>query len=320
LKLNFSIIIPVYNRPNEIDELLESLVAQNFSDAFEVLIIEDGSTQKSDNTVQKYQNQLNLNYFFKENSGAGDSRNFGMKNASGNYFIILDSDVVLPNQYLAEVKIGLENNFTDAFGGADAAHKSFSNLQKAINYSMTSILTTGGIRGNTKAIGKFQPRSFNIGLSKKAFENTQGFSKMKNGEDIDLTFRLWENGFETQLLDKAFVFHKRRVSIQEFFKQTFGFGSARPMLNRKYPKTAKLTYWFPSIFIIGFDASILLAIFEYCELFCLYCFYFLLLFLDSLFKNKNLQVAFLSILTTITQFFGYGLGFLNSIVYTKKNN
>ena len=177
MKLKFSIIIPVYNRPNEIHELLESLVTQNFSDAFEVLIIEDGSTQKCDSIVQKYQDQLNLNYFFKENSGAGDSRNFGMKNASGNYFIILDSDVILPNQYLTAVKIGLENNYTDAFGGADAAHKSFSNLQKAINYAMTSVITTGGIRGNTEAIGKFQPRSFNIGLSKKAFENTQGFSK-----------------------------------------------------------------------------------------------------------------------------------------------
>ncbi|MDG1697506.1 MAG: glycosyltransferase [Polaribacter sp.] len=320
MKLKFSIIIPVYNRPNEIHELLESLVTQNFSDAFEVLIIEDGSTQKCDSIVQKYQDQLNLNYFFKENSGAGDSRNFGMKNASGNYFIILDSDVILPNQYLTAVKIGLENNYTDAFGGADAAHKSFSNLQKAINYAMTSVITTGGIRGNTEAIGKFQPRSFNIGLSKKAFENTQGFSKMKNGEDIDLTFRLWENGFETQLLEEAFVFHKRRASIQQFFKQTFGFGSARPLLNRKYPKTAKLTYWFPSIFIIGLDISILLAIFQYYELFYLYCFYFLLIFLDSLFQNKNVQVAFLSILTTITQFFGYGLGFLNSIVYTKKKN
>ena len=320
MKLKFSIIIPVYNRPNEIHELLESLVTQNFSDAFEVLIIEDGSTQKCDSIVQKYQDQLNLNYFFKENSGAGDSRNFGMKNASGNYFIILDSDVILPNQYLTAVKIGLENNYTDAFGGADAAHKSFSNLQKAINYAMTSVITTGGIRGNTEAIGKFQPRSFNIGLSKKAFENTQGFSKMKNGEDIDLTFRLWEIGFETQLLEEAFVFHKRRASIQQFFKQTFGFGSARPLLNRKYPKTAKLTYWFPSIFIIGLDISILLAIFQYYELFYLYCFYFLLIFLDSLFQNKNVQVAFLSILTTITQFFGYGLGFLNSIVYTKKKN
>ncbi|MBT4868503.1 MAG: glycosyltransferase family 2 protein, partial [Polaribacter sp.] len=173
MKFNFSIIIPVYNRPNEMDELLESLAMQNFVDQFEILVIEDGSTEKSDLIVKKYQQQLDVNYFFKEKSGAGASRNFGMKNASGNYFIILDSDVIVPSQYLAEVKKALENNFTDAFGGPDAAHHSFTKLQKAINYSMTSFLTTGGVRGKKQALVKFQPRSFNFGLSKKAFENTQ---------------------------------------------------------------------------------------------------------------------------------------------------
>ena len=318
MNLNFSIIIPVFNRPQEIDELLESLVKQDFSDDFEVLIIEDGSTQKSNVIVEKYESNLNLKYFFKENSGAGASRNFGMQEASGNYFIILDSDVIVPSQYLSEVKKALENNYTDAFGGPDAAHASFTPLQKAINYSMTAVLTTGGIRGKKKGVGKFQPRSFNLGLSKTAFEKTQGFSKMKNGEDIDLTFRLWENGFKTQLIDNAFVFHKRRSTIRQFFKQTFGFGTARPILNKKYPQTAKATYWFPSLFIIGLDISIILAIFglNLCLLF--YGFYFLAIFLDSLIQNKNLQVAFLSILTSLTQFLGYGLGFLESMFYAKK--
>jgi glycosyltransferase involved in cell wall biosynthesis len=312
LKLTFSIIIPVYNRPKEIDELLESLTQQDFSDEFEVLIIEDGSTVKSDLLVDKYNAQLNLKYFFKENSGAGASRNFGMQKATGNYFIILDSDVMLPKQYLSEVKSGLENNFTDAFGGPDAAHASFTPLQKAINYSMTSVLTTGGIRGKKQAVGKFQPRSFNLGLSKAAFEKTQGFSKMKNGEDIDLIFRLWQNGFETQLLEKAFVYHKRRSSLKQFFNQTFGFGTARPLLNKKYPKTAKLTYWFPSLFIIGLDISMIAAIFGHSQLLYFYEFYFVLIFFDALFQNKNLQVAIISIATSFTQFLGYGLGFLQS--------
>ena len=236
MNLNFSIIIPVYNRPNEIDELLESLTKQDFSTDFEVLIIEDGSTQKSESIVEKYKDQLNLTYFFKENSGAGASRNFGMQQALGNYFIILDSDVIVPNQYLSVVKKALENDFTDAFGGPDAAHKSFTLLQKAINYSMTSVLTTGGIRGKKQAVGEFQPRSFNLGLSQKAFSKTNGFSKMKNGEDIDLTFRLRKNGFETQLIEKAFVYHKRRSTIKQFFKQTFGFGTTRPKLNKMYPR------------------------------------------------------------------------------------
>ena len=319
MKLNFSIIIPVYNRPNEIDELLESLTKQGFSDNFEVLIIEDGSSDKSETIVEKYKSQLDLKYYFKENSGAGPSRNFGMQKALGNYFIILDSDVIVPPQYLSEVKKTLENNFTDAFGGPDAAHDSFTSLQKAINYSMTSVLTTGGIRGKKKSVGKFQPRSFNLGLSKKAFEKTKGFSTMKNGEDIDLTFRLCENNFETQLIEKAFVYHKRRSTIQQFFKQTFGFGTARPILNKKYPETAKITYWFPGLFIIGLDISIILVIFGYNQLLYFYGFYFLLIFLDSLFQNKNIYVAFLSIITSLTQFLGYGIGFLESQFFNKKH-
>ena len=318
MNLLYSIIIPVYNRPKEIDELLESLTKQDFTGYFEVLIIEDGSTEKSDLIAEKYKNQLNLQYFFKENSGAGASRNFGMENALGNYFIILDSDVIVPKQYLSEVKKGLDKKYTDAFGGPDAAHKSFTSLQKSINYSMTSFLTTGGIRGKKQAVGKFQPRSFNLGLSKIAFEKTKGFSKMKNGEDIDLTFRLWENKFDTQLLEKAFVYHKRRSSLKQFFKQTFGFGTARPILNKKHPESAKFTYWFPSLFILGFAISIILAIFGCIPILCFYGVYFCLIWTDSLFKNKNLFVAFLSILTSLTSFTGYGLGFLQSQLFTKK--
>jgi len=310
LKLNFSIIVPVYNRPNEIDALLESLTKQHFSDDFEVLIIEDGSEIAAENIVKKYQSQLNIHYFFKVNSGAGPSRNYGMQRATGNYFIILDSDVLLPETYLAEVQKGLAHHFTDAFGGPDAAHDHFTSLQKAINYSMTAVLTTGGIRGKKQAVGTFQPRSFNLGISKKAFEKTQGFSTMKNGEDIDLTFRLWEYGFETQLIDKAFVYHKRRSTLAQFFKQTFGFGTARPLLNKRYPATAKITYWFPSLFIIGFDVSLFLVFFGIPQLIIFYGVYFVFLFIDAFIQNKRISVAFLSIITSFIQFLGYGLGFL----------
>lgn len=310
--MKFSIIIPVFNRPQEIEELLESLTKQDFEQDFEVLIIEDGSQNSSEKIVEKYQSSLDLKYFYKENTGAGASRNYGMERASGNYFIILDSDVIVPPQYLSEVNEALQEKFTDAFGGPDAAHKSFTSLQKAINYSMTSVLTTGGIRGKKKGVGRFQPRSFNLGLSKKAFETTQGFSKMKVGEDIDLTFRLWENGFETQLIETAFVYHKRRSTVKQFFKQTFSFGTARPILNKKYPETAKITYWFPSLFIIGIDISIIAIFFGYWQFIVFYGCYFSLMFLDSLIQNKSIKVAFLSIVTTLTQFYGYGLGFLES--------
>ena len=312
MSFHFSIIIPVYNRPQEIDELLESLTNQDYKKAFEVIIVEDGSIDSSEEIVKKYSDKLNVVYFFKDNSGAGASRNYGMQRATGNYFIILDSDVIVPAQYLEEVEKGLKENYTDAFGGPDAAHSSFTSLQKAINYSMTSVLTTGGIRGKKKAVGKFQPRSFNLGLSKVAFEKTKGFSPMKVGEDIDLTFRLWENNFETQLIEKAFVYHKRRSTIKQFFKQTFAFGTARPVLNKKYPETAKITYWFPSLFILGLDFSIIMAIFGYTIFSKLYGVYFIAIFFHSLFENKNFKVAFLSIVTTLTQFYGYGLGFLES--------
>lgn len=312
MKLKFSIIVPVYNRPQEIYELLKSLVKQDFKESFEVIVIEDGSQDSSESIVSSYKDKLSIQYFYKDNSGAGASRNFGMERANGNYFIILDSDVIVPPQYLLEVQKSLQENYTDAFGGPDAAHESFTPLQKAINYSMTSVLTTGGIRGKKKGVGKFQPRSFNLGISKEAFEKTTGFSMMKAGEDIDLTFRLWENEFKTQLIEKAFVYHKRRSTLKQFFKQTFAFGTARPILNRKYPKTAKITYWFPSLFIIGFDTSIILSFFGYWQFLVFYSFYFLFIFIDSLSQNKNSKVAFLSIITTFTQFYGYGLGFLES--------
>ena len=319
MKIAFSIIIPVYNRPEEIDELLASILSQEYDEAFDVCIIEDGSSVKSDLIVNKYSSQLSIHYLEKQNTGPGASRNYGMKQATGNYFIILDSDVILPKHYLASVAKQLEKKYTDAFGGPDAAHPNFTSLQKAINYSMTSFLTTGGIRGKKKSVGKFQPRSFNMGLSQKAFEITKGFSDMRAGEDIDLSFRLWDHGLETQLIDTAYVYHKRRNSISSFFQQTFEFGAARPKLNKMYPATAKLTYWFPSVFILGLDLSILLLIFGIYSPLLLYGLYFSLIALDASYRNKNNPiVSFLSIITSLTQFLGYGLGFLEATFFSKK--
>ncbi|MFK5958587.1 MAG: glycosyltransferase [Lutibacter sp.] len=316
MELQFSIIIPVYNRPQEIEELLHSLTKQTYTNNFEVVIIEDGSELKSDKIASKYSKELNVNYFFKENSGAGASRNYGMQKATGNYFIIFDSDCIIPPNYLIEVKNALRLKYTDAFGGADAAHESFTVIQKAINYSMTSFLTTGGIRGSKKAVDKFQPRSFNLGISKKAFEITNGFSDMKIGEDIDLTFRLWEHKFETQFIENAFVYHKRRATFQQFYHQTFAFGKGRPFLNKKYPKTAKITYWFPSLFVLGLVISLVALSLGFTLFMYAYGIYFLLIFIDSFIKNKNIAVAFTTIFTTLTQFFGYGLGFLKGIFTT----
>lgn len=319
MKPVYSIVVPVYNRPDEIDELLASIAAQDFKGAFEVILVEDGSTEPAEEVVKKYQEKIVIHYFKKENSGAGASRNFGMQQAAADYFIILDSDVLLPREYLTRVDQTLQDTYTDAFGGPDTAHPSFTPLQKAINYSMTSFLTTGGLRGKKKGIGTFQPRSFNFGISKKAFEATQGFSNLRIGEDIDLTFRLWEAGFKTQLISEAYVYHKRRNTLPQFYKQTFAFGGGRPLLNSMYPSTAKFTYWVPTLFILGLDMSLIFLFFGYPLGILCYAGYFGLVFLDALFQTKSLWVALLSILTSATQWFGYGLGFLESQLFPTSN-
>lgn len=317
--LDFSFIIPVYNRPHEIGELLESLTALLGAIDFEVVVVEDGSEIDAASVIESFKDKISIQYFVTKNQGAGKSRNFGMSHAKGNYFIILDSDCLVPENYLINVQRSLEEKFTDAFGGPDAAHDSFTNIQKAINYSMTSFLTTGGIRGKKKGVGKFQPRSFNFGISKKAFEATKGFGQYKIGEDIDLTFRLWKNSFETQLIENAFVYHKRRTSFQQFYKQTNSFGKERPYLNKRFPGTSKITYWFPSLFILGFCLAVLLSLNKINSLIYFYISYFIIMSLDSSIRNKNVYVGILSIITTCIQFYGYGTGFLHSYIWGKRS-
>ena len=317
----FSFIVPVYNRPDEVDELLESLTKFTSNIPFEVVIIEDGSTIPCHSIIEKYSHKLTISYFFKPNSGPGDSRNFGMQNAKGDYFIILDSDCIIPSDYLIHVQKSLEVEYVDCFGGPDAALDSFSDIQKAINFTMTSFLTTGGIRGGSEKVDKFQPRSFNMGLSKKAFEASNGFGNIHPGEDPDLSIRLWNLGFKTKLIKNAFVYHKRRISWEKFQIQVNKFGKARPILNSWYPEYAKITFWFPSLFLIGFLFSVLLTFFAIYIFIALYIFYFSLLFMSSLLTNKSLKIALYSIWAAVIQFYGYGKGFLLSfykVVLLKK--
>jgi glycosyltransferase involved in cell wall biosynthesis len=313
----FSIIIPVFNRPNEIDEMLQSISNQTYKDDFEVIIVEDGSTTTSEDIVVKYQKTLNLQYFKKPNTGPGDSRNFGMKIAKGDYFLIFDSDCVLPPYYLENVSLALNKKFVDCFGGPDAALADFSNTQKAINFAMTSFLTTGGIRGGSQKIDKFQPRSFNMGISKNAFLATNGFGNIHPGEDPDLSIRLWELGFETDLFTNAFVYHKRRIDWNKFQIQVNKFGKARPILNNWYPKHAKLVFWFPSLFCFGFIFALLLLLLKIPFLIVLYCVYFVLIFTLSAIKNRSSKIGLLSIKAVIIQFYGYGTGFMSSFYKIK---
>lgn len=310
----FSLIIPVYNRPEEIDKLLQSLSLSDYHEIFEIVIIEDGSTIRCQDVIQKYGDKLDISYYYKENSGPGDSRNYGMKKARGDYFIIFDSDCIIPTHYLTEVDTALKQNYADCFGGPDKALDSFSDIQKAINFAMTSFLTTGGIRGGSEKIDKFQPRSFNMGLSRKAFETSKGFGNIHPGEDPDLSIRLWNLGFETKLFSKAFVYHKRRIDWDKFSVQVNKFGKARPILNSWYPKYNKITFFFPTFFLIGFVLAIVLLIFNQDLLLKVYFAYFLVLFLVSSYQNKSLKIGYLSLIAVWKQFYGYGRGFLESFV------
>ncbi|MEZ4874574.1 MAG: glycosyltransferase [Flavobacteriaceae bacterium] len=317
MQLQFSFVITVYNRPDEIKELLDSFLKVEGHENFEIVIVEDGSTISSEEIVKGYKDLLDISYYLKPNSGPGDSRNFGMKIAKGNYFIILDSDCILPEHYFTTVSHFLQQHFTDCFGGADAAHPSFSTLQKAINYTMTSFLTTGGIRGKSKSVQKFEPRSFNMGISQKAFEATGGFSKIHPGEDPDLSQRILKAGFETLFIPNAYVFHKRRISWKKFYTQVKKFGLVRPILNTWHPHSAKITFWFPTFFVVFVLLSCLLAIFISPFFIAPLISYLLLIFLESSIRNKNIMVGALSIIAVFIQFFGYGMAFLKSTFYIR---
>jgi glycosyltransferase involved in cell wall biosynthesis len=308
----FSIIIPLYNRPQEIDELLATLCLQTYMQ-FEVLVIEDGSSLTAKEIVDGYAAQLDIKYFFKPNQGQGFARNYGFERAKGDYFIIFDSDCLIPNDYLETVKDYLYDHDLDAYGGPDAAHDSFTPVQKAISYGMTSIFTTGGIRGNKKHVGQFHPRSFNMGVSREVWEKVGGFKLTRLGEDIEYSIRIHQSGFKIGLIPGAKVFHKRRTSMFQFYKQIHFFGRARINIYKHFPSELKLVHFFPAVFTLGIISVLLLNIFypplAYPgNIFLLV--YFMLIFFHSLVLNKSLKVAFLSIISSFIQLTAYGLGFI----------
>lgn len=329
--MKYSIVIPVYNRPDEVAELLGSLVAQSFKD-FEVVVVEDGSSVPCQDVVRKFASHLALRYYSKPNSGPGQSRNYGAERSQGEFLIVLDSDCVLPEGYLQAVDDELRLNPCDAFGGPDAAHSGFTDVQKAISYSMTSFLTTGGIRGGKRQLDKkFYPRSFNMGVRSELWNQLGGFSSMRFGEDIDFSIRIYAAGARCRLFPNAWVWHKRRTDMTKFFKQVHNSGIARINLTKRHPGTLKLVHMLPALFTLGvvlllacFVASVALYAFGsscmaccHAPLFCLYPLLPLLLYsalicVDSSARNRSLRVGFLSVPAVFIQLIGYGSGFLRA--------
>lgn len=310
--MKYSFIIPVYNRPDEVDELLQSMTRQTLTD-FEVIVVEDGSVRDCKNVCDSYAGRLDLHYHMKENSGPGQSRNYGAERARGEYLIILDSDVVLPDGYLQSVDDELKARPADAFGGPDCAHPSFTPTQKAISYSMTSFFTTGGIRGGKKKMDKFYPRSFNMGIRRDVYMALGGFSRMRFGEDIDFSIRIFKAGHACRLFPGAWVWHKRRTDFRKFFRQVYNSGIARINLYKKYPESLKIVHLMPAAFTAGTALLVVLAAVMYQPLWLApIVLYALMILADSSIHNRSLRIGLLSVAAAFVQLTGYGLGFFNA--------
>jgi glycosyltransferase involved in cell wall biosynthesis len=314
IRPKYSVVIPVYDRPLEMEELLESLAGQTFSN-FEVIIIEDGSTILSKDVVEKYSNRLNIRYFYKPNSGPGPSRNFGFEKASGDYLVVFDSDCIIPPKYFQSVEKSLATTPLDAWGGPDRGSENFTPVQRAMAYTMSSVFTTGGIRGG-KAAG-FQPRSFNMGISREVFQKTNGFQFDRLAEDIELSMRVNQAGFRTGLITEAYVFHKRRTNFSQFFKQVSGFGRGRIRVGKVHPGAIKLVHWFPAVFLAGLIflpmlvwSNVALALVVLSG----YLLYLIAIGIDAAIRTRSVGVAILSIPAAVIQLTGYGSGFIGEML------
>lgn len=308
----FSIIIPVYNRIEEVDDLLKSLAGQKCKD-FEIIIVEDGSTDPCREVVANYSDEVDIKYYFKKNEGRSIARNYGMERSTGDYLIFFDSDCVIPPDYFAVLTQYLETSPVDCFGGPDAAHESFSNTQKAINYSMTSFLTTGGIRGGKVQLEKFTPRTFNMGFSRRVYDKVGGFREMFS-EDIDMSTRIRKAGFSIVLIRTAYVYHKRRLNMKLFARQVYVFGMSRITLKLLYPESLKIVHLLPAAFVTGSLALLLLSLFVSWWFVMPLLVYFGAIFVTALLSTKSLGIALKSLPASIIQLGGYGVGFIRAYV------
>jgi len=311
----YSVVLPTYGRPGDVDEFLDSLTRQKYKD-FEIIMVDATPDDSVREVADRYLDRLSLTYIHKKGLGISDSRNLGVERSTGEYVIFIDSDCVIPPIYFTEIEKYLNQNKVDAFGGPDAASEDFTISQKAINYVMTSFLTTGGIRGKAKRIGRFQPRGFNMGISRKAFDAVGGYSGLKVAEDIDLSMRLHKAGFIIALIPDAFVYHKRKTNLYKFFVQMFMYGKARIDLFLRHREALKITYLAPLFFMIYLMAGIISVTFNEI-LFLLFLatiiLYAIAVFADSSIRNRNPVAGLLSVFAAYEFLIGYGTGLIYNI-------
>jgi len=309
-----SFIIPVYNRPDEMADLLRSMAEQT-DKGFEAVVVEDGSTVTCREACDEASAKgVRVSYFHKNNEGRSIARNHGMERAEGSYFVFVDSDCVLPPNYVERLRASLKNSHTDCFGGPDAAHDSFTGTQKAINYSMTSFLTTGGIRGGKVQLEKFVPRTFNMGFSREVWRKTGGFREMFS-EDIDMSTRIRHEGFSIVLLRDVKVYHKRRLGWKKFWRQVHVFGMSRITLKLLYPDSMKPVHMLPALFVVSNVVMVLLAIlFSWLWLLPLIVYLFAV-WISAIASTRSFAIGSKAVLASLIQLWGYGTGFIRAFVW-----
>ena len=307
----FSVIVPVYNRIDEVEDLMGSLESQTCKD-FEVVIVEDGSSLPCGDVVKRHAG-VRSKYYYKDNEGRSIARNYGMERAAGAYFIFFDSDCVIPERYFEILSEELDRNPVDCFGGPDAAHDSFTSTQKAINYAMTSFLTTGGIRGGKVSLEKFTPRTFNMGFSREVYDKVGGFREMFS-EDIDMSTRIRQAGFSISLIRAVSVYHKRRVDFRKFFRQVHVFGMSRITLRLLYPGSMKAVHTLPALAVIAGAVLLSLGIFVSPWWLLPLGVYLAAIFLSAVVATRSLVIALKAVPASVIQITGYGSGFIRAYV------
>lgn len=308
--MKYSVIIPVYNRPDEVAELLDSLLAQTAGN-FETVIVEDGSTVPCREQVEAARSAgLDVKYYAKDNEGRSIARNYGMERATGDYFVFFDSDCVIPPTYFERLDAALAATPLDCYGGADAAHESFSDTQKAINYTMTAFLTTGGIRGGKVRLEKFVPRTFNMGFSRRVYEKVGGFREMFS-EDIDMSTRIRLAGFSVGFVDDP-VWHKRRVDFAKFWRQVYVFGMSRITLRLLYPDSLKAVHVLPAVAVVGAVALLVLGCTVSWWFLLILAAYMLGIVIGALMATGSVKIALMAVPAAAIQLGGYGIGFIKA--------
>ncbi len=306
-----SIIVPVYNRPDEVADLIASLNLQSDKN-FELVLVEDGSTVPCSEQAGQAAPDISIQYHYRDNEGRSPARNYGMEVARGEYFVFVDSDCILPPDYVERLREQLSEHYSDCFGGPDDAHQSFTDLQKAINFSMTAFLTTGGIRGGKVRMERFVPRTFNMGFSRQVAAKVGGFREMFS-EDIDMSTRIRQSGFSIELFRTVKVYHKRRVSIRKFWRQVHVFGMSRITLQLLYPGSMKAVHTLPALFVTGTTGLLVGGVFLPWLLIPIGV-YLTALFVSAWTSLRRLKLALMAVGTSMVQIFGYGTGFIRAFV------